>query len=205
MKKHELKASLGRVRAREELVASTIAAVAKQKESREKHFALPSYSQGLRFAGAMCALALVFCIGFVAARQDWSQPDQSTLGQLEVAEMTMAEVAAYAFEREYENGYVLLGGRVESIRFAELTEDDVNNEVVKKCRVTVSAGKLVDISDDLSVDLNNTGTTFESSIVFYDRDTMDSFFDLSVGEMILRLVPDENGNWSIVDFAPVQE
>ncbi len=205
MKKHELKASLGRVRAREELVASTIAAVAKQKERREKHFALPSYSQGLRFAGAMCALALVFCIGFVAARQDWSQPDQSTLGQLEVAEMTMAEVAAYAFEREYENGYVLLGGRVESIRFAELTEDDVNNEVVKKCRVTVSASKLVDISDDLSVDLNNTGTTFESSIVFYDHDTMDTFFDLSVGEMILRLVPDENGNWSIVDFAPVQE
>lgn len=205
MKKHELKASLGRVRAREELVASTIAAVAKQKERRKNHFALPSYSQGLRFAGAMCALALVFCIGFVAARQDWSQPDQSTLGQLEVAEMTMAEVAAYAFEREYENGYVLLGGRVESIRFAELTEDDVNNEVVKKCRVTVSASKLVDISDDLSVDLNNTGTTFESSIVFYDHDTMDSFFDLSVGEMILRLVPDENGNWSIVDFAPVQE
>jgi hypothetical protein len=205
MKKHELKASLGRVRAREELVISTMAAVAKQKERSEKRFTLPSYSQGLRFAGAMCALALVFCIGFVAARQDWSRPEQSTLGQLEVAEMTMAEVAAFAFENEQNNNYVLLGGRVESIRFAELTEDDVNNDVVKKCKVTVSASKLVDISDDLSVDLNKTGTTFESDIVFYDHETMDYFFDLSIGEMILRLVPDENGNWSITDFAPDQE
>jgi hypothetical protein len=153
----------------------------------------------------MCALALVFCIGFVAARQDWSRPEQSTLGQLEVAEMTMAEVAAFAFENEQNNNYVLLGGRVESIRFAELTEDDVNNDVVKKCKVTVSASKLVDISDDLSVDLNKTGTTFESDIVFYDHETMDYFFDLSIGEMILRLVPDENGNWSITDFAPEQE
>ena len=205
MKKHELKASLGRVRAREELVASTMAAVAKQKERSEKRFTLPSYSQGLRFAGALCALAWVFCIGFVAARQDWSRPEQSTLGQLEVAEMTMAEVAAFAFENEQNNDYVLLGGRVESIRFAELTEDDVNNDVVKKCKVTVSASKLVDISDDLSVDLNKTGTTFESDIVFYDHETMDYFFDLSIGEMILRLVPDENGNWSITDFAPDQE
>jgi hypothetical protein len=34
---------------------------------------------------------------------------------------------------------------------------------------------------------------------------MNAFFDQSTSDMILRLVPDDDGSWSIVEFAPFEK
>ena len=204
MKKNDLKASLGKVRPREELVSSTIMKVAEQKTRQERRFVLPSYSFGLRVAGAVCAFALVFCIGFIAARQNINQPDMRTLGQLEVTEASADGISSLS-DREYENGYILINGSIDSMSFAELTDADIESGAVRKCKVTVTANGLIEKSDELSVDLNKLSATFESNIVFYDNDVMNAFFDQSTEDMILRLTPDENGSWSIVEFAPYKK
>lgn len=206
MRRNELKAALGRVRAREELVASTIAAVEVQKKRQEKRYALPSYySFGLRLAGAACAFVLVFCVGFMAAGQDFDRLDRKTLGQLAPGDMTAEGEVAFALEGECENGYVLLQGSVDSMSFVELTDEDAQNGILKKCKVVVSANELIERSEDLSVDLNKTDATFESYIVFCDHDAMNAFFDQSTEEMLLRVTPDQQGGWEIVNFAPLKK
>lgn len=205
MKKNELKASLGKIRPREELVSATLNAVREQKERQERRFVLPSYSFGMRLAGAVCAFALVFCIGFIAARQNINTPDARTLAQLEHTEATSDSVSMFAFENEYENGYILINGNVDSMTFIELAESDKENGALRRCKVSVNANGLIEKSDNLIVDLNKSSAVFDAEIVFYDNEVMNMFFDQTTGEMFIRLTPDENGNWSIVEFAPFEK
>ena len=205
MKKNELKASLGKIQPREELVSATISAVREQKERQERRFVLPSYSFGMRLAGAVCAFALVFCIGFIAAKQNVNTPDARTLGQLEQTEATTDGVSMLSLEGEYENGYILINGSIDSMSFIGLTDNDVQANAVRRCKVSITANGLVERSESLSVDLNKSSAVVEAEIVFYDNDVMNAFFDQSTGEMLIRLTPDENGNWSIVEFAPFEK
>ena len=205
MKKNELKASLGRIRPREELINSTIMKVVEQKRRQERRFYLPSYSFGMRLAGAVCAFVLVFFMGMGIARLggngDVNVPVERKLGELAVTDAATDGAAMLIFERGYENGYILINGNIESISFVELTDAEKADGVVRHCKATVNANGLIEISDELSVDINDVSTTFDAEVLFYDNDLLNEFFDQSMGEMILRLTPDENGNWSIVEFA----
>ena len=205
MKKNDLKASLGRIRPREELVSSTIMKVAEQKRRQERRFTLPSYSFGLRVAGAVCAFAIVFCIGFIAARQNINQPDVRTLGQLDATEATTDGISMLSVHGEHENGYILINGSINSMIFNDLTASDVEDGAVRRCKVTVEARGIIEKSENLKADLNKTTEIFEADVVFYDNDVMNAFFDQITSDMILRLVPTDNGSWSIVEFAPFEK
>ncbi len=212
MKKNDLKNSLGRIRPREELISSTIEKVAEQKERQQRRFFLPSYSFGMRLAGAVCAFVLVFFMGMGIAKLDGNvsggevnTPVVRTLGELAVTDASTDGAAMLVFEREYQNGYILINGSVDSISFVGLTDADREDGAIRRCKVTVTASGLIEKSDDLNVDLNKTNETFEADVVFYDNDIMDAFFDQSTDKMILRLTPDDNGNWSIVEFAPFEK
>lgn len=212
MKKNDLKASLGRIRPREELICSTINKVAEQKERQQRRFFLPSYSFGMRLAGAVCAFVLVFFMGMGIARldgnaggNDVNTPALRTLAELAVTEASTDGAAMLVFEHEFENGYIVIKGNIDNISFVSLTDAEKADGVARHCKVTITADGLIEKSDDLKVDLENTNETFEADVVFYDNDILNTFIDQSTGEMIIRLTPDDNNNWSIVEFAPFEK
>ena len=212
MKKNDLKASIGRIRPREELISSTINKVAEQKERQQRRFFLPFYSFGMRLAGAVCAFVLVFFMGMGIARldgnaggNDVNTPAVRTLAELAVTEASTDGAAMLVFEREFENGYIVINGNIDNISFVSLTDAEKADGVTRRCKVTITADGLIEKSDDLKVDLEKTNETFEADVAFYDNDILNTFIDQSTGEMIIRLTPDDNGNWSIVEFAPFEK
>ena len=205
LKENDLKASLDKIQPREELIRSTLAKAAKQRERRERRFILPSYSQSMRLAGAVCAFALVFCIGFIAARQDFIPVNSRTLGQLEITDAVSNSVSTLSLDDELENGWIVLNGNISSMYFVELTSADESDGAIRRCKISISANGLIEHSDELSVDLDKADAEFEADLIFYDNDIMNSFFDQSTGEMIFKLTPDNDGNWCIVEFAPFQK
>ncbi len=205
MKKSDLKNSIGRIRPREQLIKDTVDKVEAYKERKERRFAFLSYSPGMKLASTACAFALVFCIGFAVAKQNLGTPDARTL-----ADLTVVGVSAYGEEHlpsayESENDCILINGSIESICFVELERADKENGAIRHCKVSITAKDLVEKSDKLSVDLHNTEEEFEADIVFYDADTMNDFFDQSTNDMLLCLVPGDNGSWNIVEFLPAEK
>ena len=111
MKKEDLRASLDRIRPREELIASTLTQMADvrrhEAEKKEKFvFATPAFSRSVRLAGAFCAFALVFCIGFVVARQSNLDPvgnqptpvDSRVGGELDTSNVNNPNLALFTIE-----------------------------------------------------------------------------------------------------------
>ena len=159
----------------------------------------------MRLASTACAFALVFCIGFAVAKQNLGAPNARTL-----ADLTVVGVSAYGEEHlpsayESENDFILINGSIESICFVELERADKENGAIRHCKVSITAKDLVEKSSQLSVDLHNTEEAFEADIIFYDDDTMNAFFDQSTENMLLCLVPIDNGSWNIIDFAPAEK
>ena len=77
--------------------------------------------------------------------------------------------------------------------------------MIKLQSIGVEARGIIEKSENLKADLNKTTEIFEADVVFYDNDVMNAFFDQSTSDMILRLVPDDDGSWSIVEFAPFEK
>ena len=205
MKKNDLKASLGRIRPREELINSTLANIAEQKERQQRRVFVPSYSFNMRLAGAVCALLLVFGLGFVIARQEINKPDVRTLGQLEQTEAITDGISMLSLDDELENGWILIKGNINSMIFADLTSADAENGAIRRCKVNITANGLIERSETLSVDLDKSSADFEADVVFYDNDAMNTFFDLSTGEMIFRLTPGDDGAWIIIEFSSFEK
>lgn len=205
MKKNQLKRELGRIRPREELVNSTIAKVNAQKEREERKIFSPIFLKGMKLAGALCAFVLVFCIGFaVASQPNVADPAKRTIGDLEATEAATSGISTLSFEDELPNGWILVNGEVISLNFAELTDADKAEDAVRRCKVNLNITGLIDQSEEISVDLKKASAEVEANIVFYDADVMESFFNHSTSEMILRLTPDDNG-WTIVEFAAFEK
>ncbi|MBE6541131.1 MAG: hypothetical protein E7672_01645 [Ruminococcaceae bacterium] len=205
MNKSELKASLGKIRPSEELIGETLLKVEKQRERQERRAVFPSYSFTMRLAGAVCSFALVFCIGFALARQDFDVPEVRTLGQLDATEAAPDDVAVFSLSDEFEHGWIVVNGSIDSMSFVELSDSDINEGALRRCKVNITADGLIEKSKELEADLNKTSAEFEADIVFYDNDIMNSFYDQSTREMIFRLTPNADGSWSIVEFAPFQK
>jgi hypothetical protein len=201
MTKKELQNSLDKIQPREDLVNKTIMQMKEHKAREGRRFSLPRYSQGMRLAGALCAFALVFSFGFAMAKQNHGVPAERTLADLAAVAAETIGTSNPVFEAKYTDGYILVNGNIASLSFIALTEDDISSNAVHRCKVIVNAEKLVEISNELSVDLNQTRESFEAEIVFYDESTMNAFFNQSMHEMLLCLVPDANGNWTVSEFS----
>ena len=209
MKKERLKRELGMIRPREELITSTIAKVNREKAKKEDRKAIfsPSFNKSVRLAGALCAFVFVFCIGFAVARQNNAAaqitptPDLKLVG-LETEGFSAESIAFLELEEDFENGWILISGSADSLRFFEVSSEEKENGAIRGCSVDITAKGLLDRSETLSVDLDGISANINASVVFYDHDLLESFFDMRCSDMILRLTPDENGGWTIVDFAP---
>ena len=209
MKKDDLKASLGRIRPREELIDATLVKMRAQKEREERRsaFFTPAYAKGLRLAGALCAFALVFCIGFVVARQSALDPDTGSklqdarlAGEIDTNETMGADVAMFTLDDGQE--WTVVRGKVSYFNFEELTEADLASGVLHRASVVFHVSEIEKSSDTLSRD--TISTTIETEILFYDSDSMNAFVNEMWNDMLFKLVPAGEDDWEIEDFSAVE-
>ncbi|MBQ8407424.1 MAG: hypothetical protein IJY39_01025 [Clostridia bacterium] len=210
MKKEDLKSTLGKIKPREELVNSTLV---KMKEQREKEWrretrVTPVYARSLRVAGAFCAFAIVFCLGFFAARQSdalVTEPDSPEIrlsGELDTDNVSNPgiNIASYGLDEETE--WIIVNGRIDSMQFGALDEQDEADGVVSRAIVSVSVSDVVNRSEELSRDKINT--EIEADVLFYDTESLNAFVNSMSGELLIKLVPVAENGWEIADFSPVE-
>ena len=206
MKKDDLKASLGRIKPREELVNSTLM---KMREEREKEFRretrfTPAYARGLRVAGAFCAFALVFCLGFFAARQGFmpeiDNGQDARAAELDTYETAGADVAMFSLGDEQE--WIVVRGNVFSFNFEELGESDRDSGVVSRASVQFDVVEVENRSDNLTRE--TISTIIETDVLFYDNDSLNAFVNLMRDEMLFKLVPTGETGWEVEDFSAIQ-
>lgn len=211
MKKEDLRASLDRIRPREELIASTLTQMADvrrhEAEKKEKFvFATPAFSRSVRLAGAFCAFALVFCIGFVVARQSNLDPvgnqptpvDSRVGGELDTSNVNNPNLALFTIEDQDEGEWIVVRGSVKSFKFADLTDEDEANGVLYRCIVDLYADSVENRSE--SFPHASISKELTANMVFYDNESLNALIDPSNDSILFRLVPGENEEWTVTDF-----
>ena len=208
MKKSDLRASFDKIKPREELISSTIEKINEKKRKRDTRFVLPSFSFNPRLVGALCSLAIVFCIGFAVATQSIAPaPAARTIGQLETTANTTdaTSLPAPSAGLDLPHGWILVSGEINNLSFDPLTDADIQGGVIRRCNVNLTADGLIARSDDLSADLDKTDSCLDATVLFYSDEKTNGFFDMSTSKMIFCLTPGENGKWIIVDFEPFEK
>lgn len=201
MKKTDLLRSLDRIQPSEELIRSTIVKIDDHKRRASRKGFQKNLSFATRLVGALCSLALVFSIGFAVAMQN-TAPDTRTIGQLGgTAPSTASTTLTSPLEDlELPRGWILVSGQINNLSFDTLTDADAQSGILRRCKVNLTADALIARSSDIAVDLNKTASCLDAFILFNSDDKMNSFFDMSISEMIFCLTPGESGEWIIVDF-----
>jgi len=203
MKKKDLKAALGRIQPREELVSMTLAKMKNEKEKREERRSFtPMFSRGMRLAGALCAFALVFCIGFLVARQGIDNPvvpDGRSVVELDTSNVANnPNIASYGLEGDEEGEYLIVTGSIDSLRFADVDISDAEAGVLYRAIVDLSITQIEGRSDNFP--LETILSEIEADILFYDTETLNFYMGITSEEMTYRLTYDEENGWRIADI-----
>ncbi len=167
MKKSDLKATLGAVRANEELVKKTMKRIEERSScERERQIVMTPFAFGSRLAAAVCAFALVITASVWAMKNDMFSEDTVEYTPRRAAE-TLSEIpksstaskdggsdfGILAKEAETVDGkWAIFGGTANAFYFAE----GENEEGKRRCIVSVtverlgeSSGVLLEIGDEL--------------------------------------------------------
>ena len=216
MKKEELKASLDRIQPREELINSTLAKVHEQqakehrKQTKETTFFPAVYQRGLRLAGAVCAFALVFSIGFAVARLGGTDPITTpngpgaklagTLDTDNVSNNYGVHTATYSLIGADE--WIALRGNVTTLHFSDLTEDELAMGALAGGKVTISVQSIEGRSEELS--RKTISTEITADFLLYDTESLNLLVNASESDLLIRLIPTEEDGWEIHDFFPAE-
>ncbi len=215
MKKEELKASLDKIQPREELVDLTLARIHEQKnrarrraEHREWFSPSTVSGMGMRLAGAACAFALVFSIGFTVARLGTDDPTAppapdvrlaGTLDTDQVAGNYDMNVAAYSMPEEE---WIVVRGNTASIQFCDLTEEQSAMGALAGGKVTIAVESIEGRSDEFS--RATISTELVADVLFYDTDSLNLLVNASETDLLIRLIPTEEDGWEIHDYFPAE-
>ena len=204
MKKDELKSSLGRIRPREELVSATLVKMREQREREERKQQLftPAYAKGLRLAGAFCAFALVFCIGFVVARQSTfdpvsglENPDSRVSGELDTGNVDNSGLSVAMLPAEETTEWIVVQGNVESISFESLTDEDSAKGAIARASLTLTVKNVVSASEELS--RKTIRTDIRVSALFYDNESLNALVNATEQDVLIRLIPVADDGWEL--------
>ena len=202
MKKDDLRASFGKIRPREELINETLVKMKKEKERKEQRYVFtPAFSKGMRLAGALCAFALVFCIGFVVARQSATPVIEGRRGAIELDTGNVANVpgvASYNLEGETDGNYLIVNGKINSLTFSGVGEEDVDNGVLYRVFADLTISNIEFKSENFP--LETVMSELEAEILFYDAESLHYYYDIVSEEMTYRLTYDEEKGWEISDI-----
>ena len=208
MKKEELKASLGQIKPREELIEATLAKMREQKEKQDnkKYIFVPNFNRGLRLAGAFCAFALVFCIGFFAAKE--TNPQVTPGGDIVIAREALDATTISEFEDDTSDQSLLHGGEgtefidvranIQACKPASDSEDNGSNKYVLSIEVLELLKK--------TSNFNQSKVSAELDVYIYcsSQGELNNVLNLVGGECNLRLTAEQKGDdliWSIIDFS----
>ena len=201
MKQEELKISLGKIQPREELIQSTLAKVRDQKMHREQRsswrsiiFSI-SYNKGLRLAGAVCAFALVFFMGYTAA-----PPHKVDFAlTLSTDPVSNYGVRMASHDTIPATEWLTIRGQVKALHFTELTEEE-DRKVIASAQVQISVSNIEEKSDQLS--RKDISTDLTATVLLYDTESLNLLVNPQASNLLFRLIPTENGGWNIYDFYP---
>ena len=204
MKKDDLKSSLGRIRPREELVSATLVKMREQREREERKQQLftPAYAKCLRLAGAFCAFALVFCIGFVVARQSTfdpvsglENPDSRVSGELDTGNVDNSGLSVAMLPAEETTEWIVVQGNVESISFESLTDEDSAKGAIARASLTLTVKNVVSASEELS--RKTIRTDIRVSALFYDNESLNALVNATEQDVLIRLIPVADDGWEL--------
>ncbi len=215
MKKEELKASLGRIQPREELVNSTLAKIHEQKARQERAtiqtggFFPAVYNRGLRVAGAVCAFALVFSIGFAVAKLGGVDPTVTPVdpgakmaGTLDTDVVNNSGLNVVMYAALGEEEWIAVRGNVASLRFADLTEEQSAMGAMASVEVCIAVKSIEGRSEEFSRETINREIT--ATVLLYDTETLNALVNASTTDLIIRLMPTDNDGWDILDLCPAE-
>ena len=205
MKKDDLKASLGKIRPREELIESTlnkIEAAQERKETRAR-FSVANPS-ALRLAGALCSFIFVFFFGFAVARHGMTapttdeNPGRSSV-ELDTVCVPDSDISPASFMFGDENTeWIIVECEVTSLGFDDKTEDDIAGGVAYRCRIELTAQSVQGISENFS--LKSIYSDIDADICFYDEDELHRFVADMSETMLIRLTRNGDNSWTASDF-----
>ncbi len=208
MKKEELKASLGKIKPREELVEATLVKMREQKEKQnnKKYIFVPDFNRGLRLAGAFCAFALVFCIGFFAAKE--TTPQVTPGGDIAIARGALDATTISEFESDTSSQDSLRGG--EGMEFIDVR---ANIQACKPASDSESSGSTKYVLSIEILELLKKTSNFNQSEVSPELDAyiycssqseLNDVLNLIADECNIRLTAEQNDDgliWSVIDLA----
>lgn len=208
MKKEDLKASLGKIKPREELINSTLMKMSEKRERKEKKSLLftPIFAMGLKLAGACCTFVLVFILGLTVLNDNRTPAvDTSiyrTLAEIDTSDATTPSIHTATFipEDKAPNGWIMVIGDVKSFTVSDSNENDKSGGEICRGVVEFVADKIIVRSKNLSIDLSETSTDISAYVTFYDEGSSNKFADMTSGKMVVCITPCENGKWRVLDF-----
>lgn len=209
MKKDDLKAALGKIKPREELINSTLMKMSELREGEKKKSWLysPAFARGMKLAGALCAFALVFVVGLTVLKDNKTPvvdtPISRTLAEIDTSDSdaTGVNIAEFNADDKVPNGWIIVKGDVKSFTISDPDEDEKADGAVHKCFVEFIADNVIERSNTLNVDLAKSSANISADIVFYDEASSNKFAAMTSEKIVIRITPCEDGRWQILDFA----
>ncbi len=198
MKQEELKISLGKIQPREELIQSTLAKVRDQKIRREQKYTgrninfSVAYNKSLRLAGAVCAFAFVFFVGFTAGNSDKGDLARA----LNTDTVSNYGVRMTSYDAISAPEWITVRGQVSTLHFTELPEESMG--AIASADVQISVGSIEERSDQFSRKTIRTELT--ATVLFYDTESLNLLSSSDTPELLFRLIPTGDDGWDIHDF-----
>ena len=209
MKKSELKATLGSIRASDELVRRTVLEAEERKHKKEHRPALFNMSFGMRLAGAACALMLTVGVmsAVLANRTPLSTPDsgaQTQEGIQKAKEMSIVCADADSSESQDSISDPIEALRTDaesctgewaiiegSISYASAQSNSEEGRYALE--IKISAERVVHTSDGASV----IAESVDAVAVFSDEEHRQRMID-SIGDTSLLLIEkNPDGVWKV--------
>jgi hypothetical protein len=211
MKQEELKSTLGKIQPREELIQSTLDKIhaqqaLKQVSARRSNPFSAAYNRGMRLAAAACAFVLVFSMGFAVAKLGNTAPvdstdpaviDMNAMLDTENVQNDNLRTAAYSLIPEEE--WLVVRGRIRSVRFLELTEENKAMGAIASVELGITVSAIEGRSDEFS--RKSISPAITATILVYDTESLNLLVDTASPELLIQLIPTEGDGWDIHDFS----
>ncbi len=201
MKKSELKATLGSLRAGDGIVEKTMLAIRqhRQEERREPFFLRMGY--GVRLAGAACALLMVIGIAGIIIRSP-EPPADSGIVQKANENADTAEAQNTSYTTSSQDSFDLLSAEAQkctgewaiikgSVIYASIAGDAPEGTYALDVRISLTE------KDKLSSESIQLSDSVEANALFSDEAERQKLIDSIDEPLSLLIEKDGNGSWKI--------
>ncbi len=209
MKKEDLKSTFGKIKPRDSLVDYTIARMhmekEKQERGREGFFPSLRVNNGLKLAGAFCAIVLVVGLCIMALNNAFITPDNTssfkTLSDTVKTRSSELDPATYSLFDDDGNGWILATGDFGECIYRPAPDEET--ETPGMIALMFSVTELHAYSNTLTVDIERSPADLVILADFGDYEYASEFLAEAVEAMTVRATPNDDGTWTLLDYSLV--